>query len=69
MQLVVLPALTITSTLADFPPAVAVIVTVPALTPVIFPFDTVAILLLELSQVTVLFVAFDGETRAVTVLV
>ena len=48
--------------------AVAVIVTLPALTPVTTPLEfTVAIVVLELDQVTVLFAAFVGLTVAVKV--
>ena len=49
------------------PPAVAVIVAVPAFNAVTLPFTTFATELSELCQVTVLSVALLGETVAVSV--
>ena len=56
---------TTTVQVADFPPAVAVIVAVPSPFAVTTPFEsTVAIAVFELFQVTVLFVALLGDTVA-----
>ena len=60
--------LTVTATVAVLPLWVlAVIVAVPTAFAVIVPFDTVATEELEVVQVTVLFVAFSGNTVAVAV--
>ena len=57
--------MTVTEQVPDLPPAVAVIVVVPGATAVTVPLLTVATDWFELDQVTVLLVAFDGETVAV----
>lgn len=60
---------TVTEHVADFPSAVAVIVACPAATAVTRPLETVATEVLDEDQLTVLFVALEGETVAVSVLV
>ena len=55
---------TVTAQVADFPPAVAVIVAVPTPFAVTVPLDTVATEVLELLHVTVLSVASVGATVA-----
>ena len=57
---------TVTTTEAVLPPAVAVIVAVPAFTAVTLPSDTLATELFELVQEIVLSVALDGFTVAVS---
>ena len=57
--------LTVTEQMADFPPAVAVMVTVPAATAVTVPLLTVATDWLDVDQLTALFVALEGLTVAV----
>ena len=57
--------MTVTEQVPDFPPAVAVIVTVPGDTAVTVPLLTVATAWFELAQVTVLLVAVEGLTVAV----
>ncbi len=56
---------TVTMQVAVFPPAVAVIVALPAATPVTVPLLTVATELLDVLQVTVASVASVGNTVAV----
>jgi hypothetical protein len=56
---------TVTSQVAVLPLAVAVMVAVPTATPLTVPLFTVATEELELDQVTVLSVAFEGLTVAV----
>ena len=63
-------AFTVTSTSAVFSPAFAVILTVPAATPVTLPVEsTVAIAVSAEVHVTVLSVAFSGETVASRIIV
>ena len=57
---------TVTTTEAVLPPAVAVIVAVPAFTAMTLPSDTLATESFELVQETVLSVALDGFTVAVS---
>ena len=59
-------SVTVTATDADLPPAVAVMVAVPAFTPVTLPSATVATAVSEDFQVTVLSVALPGLTVAVS---
>ena len=59
--------MTVTVQVADFPPAFAVMVAVPAFTAVTLPSFTVAIAVFEELHVTVLSVALSGFTVAVSV--